>query len=528
MTEIEHAGAFGIDAFAVDDRMRLFHFLAADKRTTYLWVLRAFDRARANYHVLLHTTVVAEQLAELGAEHPACPAETETDLPAVLDALVGWGNLDRSQDAARAATVQEYRNRHSVYQLTDAGYRAYQAVEQVLAARLDDATLSRLVFPDILADLTALAAATRAGDAEEVYRKLSRLDRALSDMAERAARFYLMLGELARTNDHRAEVFLAHKDALLAHMREFHSELQRYTPRLRAAVQAVEDAGADRMLEQAAEADDRLFRSPAARLEDWRSRWAGLVTWFGRRAPRTESDRLQEATVEAISDVLTLLRRVTESRRGGVSRESQLRHLAAWFAAVPSEPAAHALFGAAFGLQAPRHVGVPHEDPERIPGRRSWWEAPAVEIARTLVETGRSPGPGPPAAVDRNDAAQRRLRERQVSDADARRSAAAELAAGGVHDRVLSEAETVVLLTLLDRALGARVPVSGVVRAAGAAHGVRLTLEPRDGVTTVHTTRGRLLLDGVTLAVRAVGTATSPRPAQLPTEPMPELVEVRR
>ena len=167
----------------------------------YLWILRAFDRARANYQVLLHTPDVAAQLAELAAEHPECPAPD--DLAAALDALVDWGNLDRGQDAARAATVQEYRNRHSVYQLTDAGYRAYQAVEQVLAARLDDATLSRLVFPDILADLHALAAASAAGDAEEVYRKLTRLDRALADMAERAARFYLLLGELARTTDHR-------------------------------------------------------------------------------------------------------------------------------------------------------------------------------------------------------------------------------------------------------------------------------------------------------------------------------------
>ena len=33
----------------------------------------------------------------------------------------------------------------------------------------------------------------------------------------------------------RAEVFLHHKDALLAHMREFHSELLRYSPRLHEA-----------------------------------------------------------------------------------------------------------------------------------------------------------------------------------------------------------------------------------------------------------------------------------------------------
>ncbi|MGW5064198.1 hypothetical protein ACWEQ2_44235 [Streptomyces sp. NPDC004096] len=42
-------GAFGIDVFSLDDRMRLFHFAAAEKRHEYLWLLRAFDRGRANY-----------------------------------------------------------------------------------------------------------------------------------------------------------------------------------------------------------------------------------------------------------------------------------------------------------------------------------------------------------------------------------------------------------------------------------------------------------------------------------------------
>ncbi|MGD9529845.1 TIGR02677 family protein [Pseudonocardia sp.] len=501
--------AFGIDAFTLDDRMRLFHFLAAEKRTSYLWLLRAFDRARANYQVLLHTPDVAVHLEELAAEHPDCALPD--DLAAALDALVAWGNLDRGQDAARAATVQEYRNRHSVYQLTDAGYRAYRAVEQVLAARLDDATLSRLVFPDILADLRALVTAAAMGDAEEVYRKLTRLDRALTDMAERAARFYLLLGELGRSTDHRAEVFLHHKDALLAHMREFHSELLRYSPRLRAATHAVAATGVERLLEMAAEADDRLFRTPAERLADWQHRWAGLVAWFGASQPPAEADRLQQATVAAIGDVLAMLRRVTEARRGGVSRESQLRHLAAWFAALPSDDTAHALYDATFALRTPRHLGIAHDDPEAIPTRRTWWEAPAVEVSRTLVETGKPGSPGRPAAVQRNEGARRRLREQQVADAGERRAAAAALATGGAHGRVLSEPETVVLLALLDRALGARAPLRAAVRAAGSAYGVRLELSPCTGTSTVRTVRGLLHLDGVQLAVRPLA-GPGPRP----------------
>jgi uncharacterized protein (TIGR02677 family) len=445
---------------------------------------------------------VAAALDQLASDHGDCPKSETLELPRLLDALVDWGLLDRSQDGTRATTVAEYRNRHSVYQFTEAGYRAHRAVESVLGARLDEANLSRLVFPEILADLTALAQANEAGDAEEVFRKLSRLDRVLGDMAERAARFYLMLGDLSRGTDTTAEVFLAHKDALLAHLRDFHLELQRFTPLLRQGVRAVEATGLERMVEAAAEADDRPFRTYAERLDDWRQRWIGLRAWF---APGhdsiSEADRLGEATVAAISDVLAMLRRITEARRGGVSRESQLRHLAAWFAATPTDLAAHALFDAVFGLGRPRHVGIPHAAPESIPTRRSWWEAPAVELSRTLVETGRSPGPGRPAAVARNEASRRRLRGGQLADQQALAEAATILAERGAYDGVLDESRTVLLLRLLDVALAARGSGPGATRISGAAHGIRLTLIATGVTSTVRTERGLLHLDGYSLEI---------------------------
>jgi uncharacterized protein (TIGR02677 family) len=521
------AGAFGIDAFTLEDRLRLFHFAAAEKRHEYLWLLRAFDRARANYQVLLHAGTAREVLGQLAAEHPEAAAVGEVQ--PLLDALAEWQVLDRSYDGTRAANLAEYRNRHYVYQFTQAGYRAYRAVEEVLTASLEDAQLSRLVFPDILADLRALARAVREGDAEEVYRKLSRLDAALADMAQRAARFYLMLGDLARTNDTRPEVFLAHKDALLAHMREFHSELARFAPLLAEGVADVAGAaggvGGERLVELAAEADERLFRSPAERLEDWRERWRGLVGWFGEgRAPsvagpggrdgRSEAERLQDATVTAIAGVTALLRRVTESRRGGVSRESQLRHLAQWFASCPGDEEAHALFQAVFGLGGPRHVSVPHEDPELIPSRLSWWEAEPVELARTLVRAGRAPALHGPGRIERNEEQRQRLRAEQLKATAERRAAARQLASDGVYGRVLNEPETQALLSLLDVALAARVPVSRRVAgrpgagpsdaaqvATGAAHGVRLVLRPAEGSTAVDTVRGTLRLDGLALEV---------------------------
>jgi uncharacterized protein (TIGR02677 family) len=496
--------SFGLDDFSLDDRLRLFSYVNAENRLAYLWVLRAFEAARTSYQVVLHTSEVQDALVRLGQD------PTALELPRLLDALVDWGVLDRSQDGARAATLAEYRNRHSVYQFTEAGYRAHRAVESVLVAGLDDSTLSRLVFADLLADLKALITANEDGDAEEVYRKLNRLDRALADVAGRAARFYHMLGDLSRTHDVRPEVFLSHKDALLAHLRDFHDELQRYTPRLREAVLDVEATGLDRMIEAAAEADERLFASPAERLADWRRRWDGLRSWLApdNDAP-SEADRLSGATMAAIGDVLALLRRVTEARRGGVSRESQLRHLAAWFTGAGTDDAAHAVFDVVFGLGAPRHVGVGYADPEAIATRLSWWEAPAVELSRSLVQSGRMPGQGNgrPARIERSDASRRALRERQLAEERRQADAAAGLVRAGLgtadqDEPVLDATQVGALRRLLDIALAARQAGRADVPLAAAAFGVRLTLTPCAGrFTTVHTDTGRLHVDGYTLTV---------------------------
>ncbi len=327
------ASAADVDFAVREDRLRLFSFTTAEKRTDYLWVMRAFDHARANYVVLLHAGEVADILARIADDDPS-GALTAGEIPPLLDQLHTWGVLERSYDGSRAATLAEYRNRHFVYQFSQAGYLAFRAVEDLLGARLEDATLSRLALPDLLSDLEELAQANRCGDGDLIYRKLARLDSTLTDMAARAAQFYLMLGDLVRTTEITPEAFLSHKDALLSHMREFSSDLARYAPKLGAAIENVEATGIESLITRAAASDDRVFLSREERESDWRARWSGLAQWFVAAAGPSESDRLREGTMSAIAAVLSLLRRVTETRRGGVSRESQLRHLAGWFAAT--------------------------------------------------------------------------------------------------------------------------------------------------------------------------------------------------
>ena len=503
-----------LDALAVSDRFRLFNFTRRDDHVAYLWVLRALDRLRGVHQVQAHPDDVAAALAELAAVYDEVP-RLDCGLREKLDALAEDGVVHRLEDASRAGSLARYRNRQSVYQFSELGYRAFAAVEDVLSARIRDANLSRLVFSDILDDLRALAAATRRQDQDQVYRRLSRLDTVLDDMSRRAAQFHLTLGEIIRSTDTSPDTFLRYKNALLTHMTDFMAELDRYLPRLAAAVAEAEAAAGtrdpDAMLRLAAEADERPFLGRDELLGDWRRRWAALRAWFadntaGEPAAHSRAEGLRTATRAAVSAVIALLRQVTEAQRGGVNRSSQLRHLAEWVFNTPDEGAAYALMSAAFNISSARHLGGVHDDAEQISSRSAWWDAPGVEISVTLFRRGKAPTPGVPQPVRANPAIKAELRRRQAAERQAEREAAQRLLRSGAHERVLDDAEMKVLLRLLTLATEARTVVADrLASAAGGNDVLTMRLIPSEAGSSVQTKNGVLHLPGFELQLEPAG-----------------------
>ncbi|MBE3001037.1 TIGR02677 family protein [Nocardiopsis sp. HNM0947] len=496
--------ALDLDALAVSDRFRLFNFTRRDDHVTYLWILRAMDRLREVHQVQVGAGDVAGALRELSAAHPEVTVP-DSGLRDRLDQLAADGLVHRFDDASRAGNLASYRNRQSVYQFGELGYWAYQAVENVLGARVEDVNLSRLVFSDVLDDLRALAEANRTGQGEDVYRRLSRLDSVMEDMGRRSAQFHVTLGEILRSTEASPEVFLRHKNALLVHMSDFMAELERYLPRLDTAVHEVEDTGLSTLLSRAAEADERLFMDRAERLEDWRRRWLAVRGWFASdgTAP-TRAAELGAATRSAVSGVIALLRQITEAQRSGVNRSTQLRHLAEWVHGAPDDGAAHALMGAAFNMRSARHLGTAHEDGEQISPNTTWWDAPGVEVSVTLFRSDRAPSTGVPKPVRRNPGAKAALRERQAEDRAAERRAARDLVSDGAHARVLDETDTRILLRLVTKALESRSVVAGRLRSAdGTDGGTTVRLVPSEEGSTVRTVQGSIHLPGFRLELLA-------------------------
>ena len=487
--------ALDLDSLVVSDRFRLFNFTRRDDHVAYLWVLRAMDRLRAVHQVQVDSDQVGAALAELAEVYDDVPT-LDGNLRSRLDALHEDRVVHRFDDASRAGNLVRYRNRQSVYQFSELGYWAYTAVEDLLEARIQDANLSRLVFSDILEDLKALAAANRAGETEQVYRRLSRLDSVMEDMGRRSAQFHVTLGEIVRSTDTSPDLFLRYKNALLTHMTDFMAELDRHLARLAHAVHEVEDTGLGTLLARAAQADERPFMAYAERLEEWERRWAALREWFAAEGD-SRAGELRAATRTAVSGMIALLRQITEAQRGGVNRATQLRHLAEWVWRAPDTDAAHALMSAAFNLRSARHLGGAHDDAEEISDRMTWWDAPGVELSISLFRTGKAPTTGVPQPVRANTGARVELRRRQAAERAAERAAAGRLLGDGAYDRVLDDDETRVLLKLLTRALEARTVVAGRLGGgAGASDTAMMRLLPSAGGSTVATTRGRLHLPG--------------------------------
>lgn len=504
-------GAVDFDQLTLEERLRLFAFTQRENHLAYYWVLRALDRLRETHRPQAGPGEVAEALAELAREHHGVPDPGDS-LRKLLDDLRDEDVLHRAEDASRAGSLANYRNRNSIYQFTEIGYRTYQAVQAVLSARVSDANLSRLVVTELLRDLRALAAANRSGDTDEVYRRLVRLDATLTDMTQRAARFYLMLADLARTTDASPAKFLRYKQALLSHMGDFSGELSRFAPLLAEAVREVERSGTGTLVRRAAEADERVLMLPQDRSADWARRWDGLHEWFVGVGGDSGAQRMLAATRTAISGVIALLRQVTESRETGVSRTTQLRHLAEWVTDAPDDDAVHALAAAAFNLGSARHLGAAHDDADQISTRSTWWDAPGVDLALPVFRTGKGGGPGQPKAVRTDNKAQRAsMRDEQKQRRTAERAAATGLAVRGSHGRRLDERETAALLRLLSKALPTRpVQMAGRVLGRSEADSVTLTLIPDDAGSVVHTVHGSLRLPGLRLELDRPGAPRLP------------------
>ncbi|MBB6172655.1 uncharacterized protein (TIGR02677 family) [Nocardiopsis mwathae] len=541
------------------DRLRLYSYLTAPERRTYLAVMRLFTStllADLGAGEVASALAAAERRGEIEAGESRL--ETVVDR---LEQLARWGNLVPGRREP-AATIAEFTRSRVRYQVAKLAMRVQRDVDGMLTVAEGAREVSRELLPaieqglaDIQRTLGELLAAERGRGPEatsvrtlreHLAQQVTTLFLQHDEFAAAVRDFYAYLGSVIARYDLAPAEMSGFKHMLLEYVELIakdvlrHSEpiverlgsLNRQRDRLLGSLGAGEPLtrgsgatvpdGSDAVLvarETRSGQTELMERSPGRRVADW----DGLTGWFiGRPGRPSEVDGLRDATSRAISALLGNVKRVTGA--GGVDpgRRRDLLTLAAWFDAATPE-AAHDLYAAVFGLFAARHLALVGEEDAPEPGR-TWAEGDRVDVEVNVRTRGeRAPAGQLPRIGDdplgRAELLEEEDRRKRRRDAAVRELAAAVPDLGAA--RLSGDALELVceLLTLAGASRDMPTEPGG---AGDPITGLTLRLEPRPdgGAARIGSVFGTLELHGVDVHLQ-VGEALEVRgdPAGPPASP---------
>jgi uncharacterized protein (TIGR02677 family) len=399
-----------------------FAYATAPKAWLYRRIMRAFVAEKERFAVHLRPEEVARILAVEG------DAPDLEELTCAIDALARpeWGNLLAFADTSRVATLEDFRRRRMIYQLSQPGEAAEAALTAYDQALGERGELQAVALENIAAQLRALARAMAEDplDGPRIHSGLISLTTIFKDLADNAAAF---MGSVQRSIDlHDADLdaFVAYKDQLIRYIDRFVQDLVVRGQQIAAALDSFGAEEVDRMclLVAARELENRPPEGGADPLEQrqrlaerWRQRWHGLVGWFVSTPTRqSEAALLRAKARSAVPALLQVVAALAERQSGRTDRSTDFLALAELFAQLPDEASRHRLWRCAFGLTPARHLAVTDDtlDNEEFRDARPgtpWAEAPPVAISASLRATGRYERRGFPAKVKDRDAARQFL-----------------------------------------------------------------------------------------------------------------------
>lgn len=417
-----------------------FAHLTAPNSALYRDVMGAFLAAKERFAVHLRPEDV----------HAALPPQRRpAALDAVvkaLDSLVEWGNLRADPDTSRVTAVEDFYRKRFIYQLTQAGEAAEQALTAYDEALGRRGALQAVALHDIVTQLRALLViAVEEGegqpDAAKAHLALSTLTGRFEALAENARAF---MGSLQRTIDLHGvavEVFLAYKDRLIQYLERFIQDLITLGGRIALLIGELEEQGrVDALLRLAAAreaadaAPDEAESAEARAYAQWAAKWAGLAAWFVSANGRESQARLLRGrALGAIPQLLAVVRQLNERRAGRSDRSADFRTLARWLAEALDDAARHRLWRAAFGLYPARHLTVDADTlSERtahpVAASTPWAEAEPLRISPQLRRTGSYERRGKPRKVQDRSEQRRQLAEIAAKQAEEITAARARLA----------------------------------------------------------------------------------------------------
>jgi uncharacterized protein (TIGR02677 family) len=447
-----------------------------------------FVDAAGSYELPLRSEQVATALR---AADPPLDLDRQT-LDRRLEWLAGKGNLDEDDDNSYATDLESYERKERVYNLSQAGEYAHDALVGLEDRLRRQVGLQRVALARVLDLLTTLVTLLTAAkpDGPAVYTVIEDLHHAFKSLTGNASAFVHQVTRLLNSITIDVAEYQVFKVDTILYVTQFGDDLAAVAADIRRVFDQLDELGLERLAEHlqagGTSSGEREIAVGSGQ-EVWavvaHRRVSGVREWFeSSTGERSGVDKLRKVLFRAVRGIGQALDRIDIASRVPSAWTDDVLALARAFHKAADDDEAHRLWHSAAGLGSARHFTEENAGEPYAP-RQSWQERPAPTVSIRLRAGNAPEHTGRAKNVPDHRASKKLLATKAFNDMRLRDQAAATLVGLGrvrlsAVEQILEHGCLMLLINLIQRAHHRKADGTGVRRALSVDGRLQITLGP--------------------------------------------------
>ncbi len=334
-------------------------YLNAPEAFLYRTIMRILYREKESYNSQLSTDDIFLKLKNY-EEHSTVSLEK---LKLALSQLTAWGCLLPMQDPRRVKTIEEYQNKIYRYSLTEEAVIVERMTIELENMFSEGTTLSSSLLSRIdnaVSDIQFVINTKSNQELNEWWKNLREDFKRLStNYSDYLHSFCSVKGEKLISSVE----FLIHKDKFIDYLRNFITQLQRYSVKIENNLKKLSSERKARLLERIVESEQEIPRTnytDTQNNEEVKNKiytdWNSLYQWFVSESGRESvCNNAMEYTNDIIRKMVNNAVLLMELQSSGISKKHEYQKYMQMFADCQNIDEAHCLSAHVFGVMEVSH-----------------------------------------------------------------------------------------------------------------------------------------------------------------------------
>ena len=278
-----------------------------------------------------------------------------------LKALVEWGNLIAMQDVSNVSTIEEFKNRKYIYQLSEYSVEIERLVIRLENLFIEGASLEPSLFERLRLEIEKIDKILNMSDKDvgtwwnDLNNDFKRLNHNYQDYIKT---FYgLKAEEFMKSSQ-----FIAYKSELIQYLRDFIKELQKNSSKIEQILLTLKEEDEKKILEKVYNYEKNIPRLEYIPTEEEirnknEGKWLNFKSWFlGSKNRTSESIKLLEITDEIIRKITRYASQISEDRGNSFNRKEEYKKICELFCKCETFEEANKLSSLVFGISNTKHI----------------------------------------------------------------------------------------------------------------------------------------------------------------------------